>query len=117
MLKRGEGEVPANGEAAALHIRHERLLEQQAALTALTKSQVFQSEDLGQAFRLLTETAARSLGIERVSLWRYSEDRAAIRCVDLYQLGADRHSAGASSRPALPGLFSCACEQRGHRRR
>ncbi|MFH0352170.1 MAG: hypothetical protein ACHBMF_09615, partial [Chromatiales bacterium] len=58
LLKRGEREDPANGEAAAHRIRHERLLEQQAALTALTKGQVFQSEDLGQAFRLLTETAA-----------------------------------------------------------
>ena len=106
LLKRGEGEVPANGEAAALRIRHERLLEQQAALTALTKSQVFQSENLGQAFRLLTETAARLLGVERVSLWRYSEDRAAIRCVDLYQLGPDRHSAGAELQAVLyPAYF------------
>ncbi|MFH0344076.1 MAG: diguanylate cyclase domain-containing protein, partial [Chromatiales bacterium] len=97
---------PANGEADALRIRHERLLEQQAALTALTKGQVLQSEDLGPAFRLLTETAARSLGVERVSLWRYSEDRTAIRCVDLYQLGPDRHSAGAELQAVLyPAYF------------
>ncbi|MDQ3564543.1 MAG: diguanylate cyclase [Pseudomonadota bacterium] len=95
-----------NAEAAVLRIRHERLLEQQAALTALTKGQVFQSEDLGQAFRLLTETAARSLGVERVSLWRYSEDRTAIRCVDLYERGPDRHSAGAEFQAVLyPAYF------------
>ena len=106
LLKRGEREDPANGEADALRIRHERLLEQQAALTALTKGQVLQSEDLGQAFRLLTETAARSLGVERVSIWRYSEDRTAIRCVDLYQLGPDRHSAGAELQAVLyPAYF------------
>ncbi len=118
LLKRGEREDPANGEEAALRIRHERLLEQQAALSALTKGEILQSEDPGQIFRLLTETAARSLGVERVSLWRYSEDRTAIRCVDLYQLGPDRHSAGAELLGcALSGLFSCARAERGHRRR
>lgn len=106
LLKRGEREDPANGETAALRIRHERLLEQQAALSGLTKGQVFQSEDLEQVFRLLTETAARSLGVERVSLWRYSEDRTAIRCVDLYQLEPDRHSAGAELQAVLyPAYF------------
>ncbi|MGH8532085.1 MAG: putative bifunctional diguanylate cyclase/phosphodiesterase [Gammaproteobacteria bacterium] len=106
LLKRGEREDSANAEAAALRIRHARLLERQAALTALTKGQVFQSEDLGQAFRLLTETAARSLGVERVSLWRYSEDRTAIRCVDLYERGPDRHSAGAELQAVLyPAYF------------
>jgi len=106
LLKRGEREDPANGETAALRIRHERLLEQQAALSDLTKGQVFQSEDLEQVFRLLTETAARSLGVERVSLWRYSEDRTAIRCVDLYQRGPDRHSAGAELQAVLyPAYF------------
>ena len=106
LLKRGEREDPANAEAPALRIRHERLLDQQAALTALTNGQVFQSEDLGQAFRLLTETAARSLGVERVSLWRYTEDRTAIRCVDLYEQGPDRHSAGAELQAVVyPAYF------------
>ncbi len=106
LLERGEREDPANGEAAALRLRHERLLEQQAALTALTKGNIFQSEDLGQAIRLLTETAARSLGVERVSVWRYSEDRTAIRCIDLYQRGPDRHSAGAELQAVLyPAYF------------
>jgi len=93
LLKQREG--PANGDAAALRRRHERLLEQQAALGALTKGEILQGEDPGQAFRLLTEAAARSLRVERVSFWRYSEDRAAIRCIDLYERGPDRHSAGA----------------------
>ncbi|MGH8471760.1 MAG: GAF domain-containing protein, partial [Gammaproteobacteria bacterium] len=106
LLERGEREDPENGEAAALRLRHERLLEQHAALTALTKGRVFQSEDLRQAFRLLTETAARSLGVERVSVWRYSEDRSVIRCIDLYQLGPDRHSAGAELQAVLyPAYF------------
>jgi PAS domain-containing protein len=101
LLERGDRERPANGETAAIRIRNERLLNQQSALTALTRSQVFQSEDPGQAFRLLTETAARSLGVERVSLWCYNEDRTAIRCVDLYERGPHRHSAGAE----LVGAF------------
>jgi diguanylate cyclase len=72
----------------------QRLLAQQAALAALTKSQVFGGENLWETFALLTETAARLLSIERVSLWRYTEDHAAIRCIDLYELSHNRHSAG-----------------------
>jgi GAF domain-containing protein len=72
----------------------QRLLAQQAALAALAKSQVFGGENLQETFALLTETAARLFSIERVSLWRYTEDRAAIRCIDLYELSHNRHSAG-----------------------
>ena len=32
--------------------------------------------------------------MSRVSLWRYNLDRSAIRCVDLYEMEADRHSSG-----------------------
>lgn len=78
-----------------LHARHKRLLEQQAALTALTQSRLFHGEALEQAVELVTEWAAHLMRIERVSLWRYTETRSAIRCEDLYERGPDRHSRGA----------------------
>jgi GAF domain-containing protein len=82
------------------------LLEQHAALAALTKSQVSRADNLDQTFRLLTETAARLLLIERVSLWRYTEDRSAIRCIDLYELSLNRHTAGAEFHSGLyPAYF------------
>lgn len=83
-----------------------RLLEQHEALAALTKSQVFRGEDLHDTFRLLTETVARVLDIGRVSLWRYTDDRGAITCLDLYELHEARHSAGAELRAVLfPAYF------------
>ncbi|MGH8564128.1 MAG: PAS domain S-box protein [Gammaproteobacteria bacterium] len=81
-----------------LHPRHKRPLEQQAALAALTQSHVLHGDNLEQALQLVTETAARLMRIERVSLWRYTQARSAIRCVDLFELSAKRHSAGVKLR-------------------
>jgi PAS domain S-box-containing protein len=74
--------------------RAHRLIRQQSALTELTRSRFFQSSDLQRALRHITEMAARTLDIERVSLWRYSEDREAIHCIDRYELTHDRHAQG-----------------------
>jgi len=73
------------GRHHALAERRERLLEQQAALASLTKSTVFHGEDLEETIRHVTGMAARLMRIERVSLWRYTEARTAIRCIDLYE--------------------------------
>jgi diguanylate cyclase (GGDEF)-like protein len=84
----------------------ERLLEQQRALAALTRSEIFSGDDSTQTIRLLTQTSAAQLGIERTSLWRITEDRSAIVCLDLYELSQDRHSAGAILRVAdYPSYF------------
>ncbi|MGH8480798.1 MAG: EAL domain-containing protein, partial [Gammaproteobacteria bacterium] len=84
----------------------ERLLAQHEALAALTRSPVFRGDDSAAALRLLAETAARVLSIERVSLWRYTEDRSSIYCLDLYEPGPDRHSAGSVLEATrYPGYF------------
>jgi diguanylate cyclase (GGDEF)-like protein/PAS domain S-box-containing protein len=83
-----------------------RLLDQQEALLSAIKSRAFQGDDLETAFRLLTETTARLMRIERVSIWRYTVGRNAIRCIDLYELSQDRHSAGIELQAALfPNYF------------
>ncbi|MCX5724529.1 MAG: response regulator, partial [Nitrospirae bacterium] len=71
-----------------------RLLTQQAALAGLTQSEIFQSADLLPSLRHLLEVTARTLTVERVSIWRFTDDRSAIRCLDLYELCADRHTSG-----------------------
>lgn len=50
--------------------------------------------DLPGALREITATAARALGVERVSVWFYTDDRAAIVCADLFELTPARHSEG-----------------------
>lgn len=73
----------------------ERLRKQQAAVVALTRSEVVDGPDLIATFRQLIEVAARTLGVERVSIWRYVDGRQAIRCDALYELSTGRHSSGA----------------------
>lgn len=70
-----------------------RAFRQRSALIAFTSESRI-GEDLSATIRKLTETDARALGVARVSVWRYNPERTAIRCVDLYELEADRHSSG-----------------------
>ncbi len=81
-----------------------RLIKQQSALTGLTRSRFFQSSELMQTLQRITEMAARTLDIERVGIWRYTDDRSAIRCIDRYELMGTRHVNGmtisVASRPA-----------------
>jgi len=99
--------VNARARLPSLGIRRQRLLEQQAALVALMRSDVFNRENVQQALQSVTETAARLLRIERVSLWRYSESRSSIRCIDLYERSLDRHSAGGELEERLyPAYFA-----------
>jgi PAS domain S-box-containing protein len=86
--------VKARARVPTPGVRRKRLLEQQAALVALMRSDAFNRENLEQALQLVTETTARLMSIERVSIWRYSESRSALLCVDLYERSLDRHSSG-----------------------
>jgi len=74
----------------------ERLRREQAALVALARHKAFTTGDVGAAWQELTETAARTLEVERVGIWRLDVERSALRCDDLYHLSRDRHSEGVS---------------------
>lgn len=84
--RRAEGDLRRAGE---------RLRKQQAALVELIRDEVVAGEDLPSTFRRLTETSAKILEVERVSIWRYTDDRRAIVCHALFELGPGRHSSGA----------------------
>lgn len=61
---------------------------------------------LTSAFQGLTEVAARTLDVDRVSIWRYDSERTGIRCLDLYERGAQRHTSGKEISAAdNPGYF------------
>ena len=76
----------------ALTQRAVRLIKQQSALTDLTQSRSFQSSPLMPTLQHITEMAARTLAVERVGIWRYTDDRTAIQCMDLYELSRDCHA-------------------------
>ena len=88
-----------------------RYLRQRNALIALTDGGAGKGKDLTATIRRLTETDAKTLGVARVSIWRYSHDRTAIRCVDLYELESNRHSGGMElSASAYPAYFQALAE-------
>ncbi len=80
----------AQAREAAIR-EHER---QHAALVELTRSPVWQGTSDATILREITRTIASALDVARVSFWRYSEDRAAIVCRDLFEAATQRHSAG-----------------------
>lgn len=64
----------------------------QAALVDLAKST---PGDPDAGLGRLLETAARRLGVERVSFWRFTDDRSELVCEDLFVLSSGRHESGA----------------------
>ncbi len=72
-----------------------RSLRQRDALIDLTTDAgASDAEDPAAALQRITEAVAATLGVARVSIWRYTDGRAAIRAVDLYEQASGRHSAG-----------------------
>ena len=86
--------------------REARYLRQRNALMTLMQSDARNSGGLTEAFPRITEVAARTLGVARVSIWRYNGDRTALQCADLYELETGRHYSGADlSLPECPAYF------------
>lgn len=54
-----------------------------SSLMQLAKSKVLQQGNLNAALKEITETAARSLLVERVSVWLYNSDESQIECINL----------------------------------
>lgn len=86
---------------AARATEHNRLAEEQryqrqrnALIQLATNAPAKDDDALNRAFQQLTEAAARTLDVDRVSIWRYNGPRTGIRCLDLFERDAGRHSAG-----------------------
>jgi signal transduction histidine kinase/HAMP domain-containing protein len=77
-------------------IQNERRLGQHSrALAELANHRAVSDGDLDTAFKVITETAANALEVERVSVWIYNGDRTKLQCVNLYERSKQRFSAGA----------------------
>lgn len=71
-----------------------RYFTQRNALIALTReiqTEILQTEEV---FRRITEKTAKTLHVDRVSIWCFTPNHESIECLDLYELTTDRHSAG-----------------------
>jgi PAS domain S-box-containing protein len=67
---------------------------QRSALIELTQCIPLDSHDAISSFHRITERAAATLGVARVSIWKYMDDRSALICLDLFQAQTGEHSEG-----------------------
>jgi CheY-like chemotaxis protein len=80
------------------------------ALIALTRHRTEAGGDRTAELRLIVETAARTLAVARVAVWRYRPDRAGITCVDMFDAVTGQHSAGAVLSAAMYPAYFAALE-------
>lgn len=100
-------------EAEAARDVEAELRRHNTILLGLTGSDAVDSGDLARALRILTEAAAAGIGCERASVWIYAGGRDGIRCLDLYERAADRHTAGMQLRAAdYPAYLAALAEDR-----
>lgn len=85
----------------ALLTLNERYARQEAALSTLTRNHALQAGNFNTILQQLTEIVARTLDVERVSVWRYTTNKAAIVCAELFERAARRHSSGTELAAAL----------------
>lgn len=59
------------------------------------------------AIRVITETGCKAIGVARCSVWLLAEDRATLRCLDLFEREPGGHSAGVTlAASTYPGYFA-----------
>lgn len=71
-----------------------RLYRQNKVLNELNMHHKLFGESLEDGIRETLEISARTLDVEQVSVWLYSDDRSKLRAVDLYEKTLNCHSAG-----------------------
>ncbi len=91
----------------------ERLRRHNQALGVLSRSNVWEEQGLQAAFGQITEVAAEALGVERVSIWLFNEDRSGIVCQDLYERSGNKHQCGLELNAGdYPSYFAALAEDR-----
>jgi PAS domain S-box-containing protein len=97
----------------ALRASEQRLAEQSAALTRLTAYEACGSPCFEARLAQLLEAAAKTLRVERTSMWRFADGGDAIRCADLYIDSTQRHESGVIvTRTAAPSYFAALQRER-----
>ncbi|QSJ18103.1 PAS domain S-box protein [Nostoc sp. UHCC 0702] len=80
----------------ALQIKENERQKQSQALEQLARNKTFQTGNLNQALKEITEVAAHTVLVQRVGVWLYNEDHSAIECIDLYDVSKQEHTFGRS---------------------
>ncbi len=95
----------------ALKASEQRLQSQSDVLTELTAQHADVSTRFDERLRTILAASARTLRVERLSMWRFDDERRAIRCVGIYECRADRHDSGAVLRREVAPAYFDALER------
>lgn len=100
-------------ETRRLRLENEaRLRRQNASTLVLARSTALRKGHLGEALAVLTQVCAETLEVERASVWWLLENPERIRCSDLYERTANRHSEGTELEAAsFPRYFRAICTE------
>jgi PAS domain S-box-containing protein len=100
-------------EQNALRNSEERLKRQSLALSRIALGDSINSGDLHASLKIMTETTAATLQVERASIWLFNADHTELHCADLYELSANRHSTvDKLSTADFPSYFSAVLKTR-----
>jgi len=75
--------------------KERRLSKQNKTLLEISRHKPLYYDNLNEALRKITEASAKTMEVERVSVWLYNENRSKIDCIELYVRSVNRHSQGA----------------------
>jgi signal transduction histidine kinase/CheY-like chemotaxis protein len=77
-------------------------------LVKIARSPLIDSGDLKETLKFILEHIASCLEVERVSVWRHTEERDQIVCIDMYEKSKGVHSQGLTLDPRdFPAYFEC----------
>lgn len=94
-------EEEARAESAAL------LRRVQSGLSELATNGELYRGELTDAFHVITRIASQSLRVARASIWFFTDERAAIRCADLFEQSTECYSSGTElSASSFPRYFA-----------
>jgi len=98
-------DVSARRDADDRFARHSQ------ALLGLARSEALARGDFEVFSRQALETAARTLDVERISIWLFDDERSLLHCRFLYEMSADHHSSGIElEADRYPRYFSALAE-------
>ena len=87
---------------------------QYEVLVRLAKSKSWVSGDSEATLREVTEAAAHTMGIERVNVWLFAEERTKMRCIEHYERSKREHTSSGAELAAAdyPIYFQALNEER-----
>ncbi len=96
-----------------LHRREQQLQKQQKILIEVTKNKALNLGDFITAVQHITETAGKTLDVERVSVWLFDKSKTKLHCLDLFLQSKNIHiEAEALEADKFPNFFTLLREHR-----